>query len=57
MPKMLTLRAAAEETGLAYNFLRNLCLQKKVKYCKAGVKFLLNMDSLAEYLNEGDCDE
>lgn len=51
IPRMLTLRAAAAETGLSYEFLRRLCLQKKIVFVKAGVKYLVNMDRLGEFLN------
>jgi len=51
IPRMLTLKAAAAETGFSYEFLRRLCLQKKIVFVKTGVKYLVNMDRLAEYLN------
>ena len=52
MPKMLTLRAAAEETGLTYSCLRRWILSGEFPYyVKAGSKFLINMDRLAEFLN------
>lgn len=54
LPRMRTLREAAAESGINYNRLRLICLQDKVVYIKAGKKFLINMDSLASYLNTGD---
>lgn len=54
VPRMLTLREAAKETGLSYDFLRRLCLQGKLVYIKSGAKFLLNECKLIEYLNKGD---
>lgn len=52
MPKMLTLRAAAEETGLTYSCLRRWILSGEFTfYVKAGSRYLVNMDRLAEFLN------
>ena len=54
MPTMVTIRAAADQTGLSYDFIRNLIREKKIVYVRAGKKFLVNMEKLAEYLAEGD---
>ena len=53
IPRMLTIKATAQETGLAYNYIRNLCLQNKIVYVKAGNKYLINIDKLIDYLNSG----
>ncbi len=53
IPKMRTIKETAKETGLAYNYIRNLCLQNKIVYVKAGNKYLVNVDKLIEYLNTG----
>lgn len=56
MPKMMTLRDAAKETGLTYSCLRRWILSGKFTYyVKAGNKFLVNMDRLAEFLNTPAC--
>ena len=47
---MWTLKQASEETGCSYFFLRNLCLQKKIKFVRSGTKYLLSKKSLLEYL-------
>ena len=54
LPRVRTLREAAAESGLSYYRLRLMCLQNKIVYVQAGHKFLVNMDSLAEYLSTGD---
>ena len=54
LPRMRTIRAAAAETGLAEYFVRQLVKQGKIRYVKAGKKFLVNLDSLISYLNEGE---
>lgn len=53
IPTMLTLKEAAEKTGLSYDCLRKMCLQKKIVYITAGKKFLVNEEKLVEYLNNG----
>ena len=53
IPRMRTIKDTAKETGLAYNYIRTLCLQNKIVYVKAGNKYLVNVDKLVEYLNTG----
>ena len=53
IPQMCTIKQTAEKTGLAYNYIRNLCLQNKIVYVRAGNKYLINIDKLIEYLNTG----
>lgn len=53
-PKMATINEAAEITGLAKFHIRQLALQNKITHLRAGKKFLINMEKLIEYLNEGD---
>lgn len=58
MPRMLTIREAAKETGLTYNCLRRWILSGEFTfYVKAGSRFLVNMDRLAEFLNRPACGE
>ncbi len=57
MPKMMTLRQAAAETGLTYSCLRKWILSGEFNYfVKAGSKYLVNMDRLAEFLNTPACE-
>lgn len=51
IPKMLTIQQCADTTGLAYNCIRNLCLQDRIVYIKAGSKYLINFDKFVAYLN------
>ena len=48
---MLTIRETAERTGLAVHYIRQLCLQGKIIYRKAGNKFLINYEKFIEFLN------
>ena len=53
MPRMLPIKQAAEETGLSYNFIRQLCIQKKIVFVRSGNKYFINMQKFAEYLDNG----
>ncbi len=58
LPKMLSLREAAEETGLSYGYLRGLCLSGTITCLRAGrTKWLINASSLAAFLNGGGVSE
>lgn len=54
IPTMLTIPEAAERTGLSKHYLRQLVLQGKIVYISAGRKYLINMNSLAAFLNKGE---
>lgn len=51
MPTMWTINQAKEATGLSYEHLRKLCLQKKIVCVKTGNKYLINAEKLRDYLN------
>lgn len=57
IPRMEPIKKAAAESGLSYDAIRILCLQKKITFIRSGTKFLINMDKFAEYLNRGDGSE
>ncbi len=54
IPKMKTILEASKIAGLTKYHVRKLVLQGKVKYVRSGIKYLLNLDSLINYLNNGD---
>ena len=54
MPTMEPIRAAAEATGLSYDFIRKLIYENKIVYVRAGKKFYVNMEKLREYLEKGE---
>lgn len=54
IPTMLKINEAADKFRLPPFFCRQLVLQKKVKYVKAGNRYLINEKSLCDYLNEGE---
>lgn len=53
-PQMATVKAAAETYGLPPTHIRTLCRTGKIRYVVAGHRWLVNLDSLAKYFNEGD---
>lgn len=53
-PQMATIREAAEKSGLAVYRVRKLVASGQVRYIKAGRRILVNLDSLARYLETGD---
>ena len=54
VPRMVGITEASKQTGLSYDFIRKLCLQDKIVYVRAGVKYLINWDKLVEFLNQGE---
>ncbi len=54
IPHLKTISEASKIVGLTKYHVRKLVLQDKIKYVRSGVKYLLNMNSLINYLNNGD---
>ena len=54
IPEIKTISEASKIVGLTKYYVRKLVLQDKIKYVRSGVKYLLNMNSLINYLNNGD---
>ena len=55
LPRMRTIPKAAEEVGIAVFLVRKLVKEKKIIFVKSGCKSYVNLDSLINYLNTGDC--
>lgn len=53
-PNMGTVKQAAEIYGLSPHYIRRLCRTGKVRYVNAGRGWLVNLDSLARYFEQGD---
>lgn len=51
IPQMLTIKELSECTGLSESHIRTLCKTNKIKYIRAGVKYLINYDRFIDYLN------
>ncbi len=54
IPTMKSISECSEIVRLAKYHVRRLVLQGKVKYVRSGSKYLVNVDSLIEYLNNGE---
>lgn len=53
-PQMGTIREAAAVSGLAVYRIRRLVACNRIRYIRAGNRTLVNLDSLAHYLQTGD---
>ncbi|MDE6788474.1 MAG: helix-turn-helix domain-containing protein [Ruminococcus sp.] len=53
IPRMETINKAAEITGLSKHFIRQKAVNGEIVCVKAGNKYLINVDRLIEYLNNG----
>ena len=54
MPNMGTVQKAAQLYGLSPCYIRRLCKLGKVRYVDCGNRWLVNLDSLARYFEQGD---
>lgn len=52
IPRMGKLREASQLSGISYDALRKMCLRGEIAHIRCGTKFLINLDQLAEYLNQ-----
>lgn len=52
--QMVTLKEASSRTGISYDRLRKMCINRQIVHIRAGCKFLINWDRLVEYLNTGE---
>lgn len=53
-PKMMTVKQVSEQTGISEFHIRRLIKANRIKYIRAGAKYLVNFDKFVEYLNNGD---
>ena len=54
VPDMGTVQQAAELYGLSPRYIRRLCKFGKVRYVNCGNRWLVNLDSLARYFEQGE---
>lgn len=54
IPRMRTIKQAAAESGLAVYHIRKLVAENKVRFVRAGRKVIVNLDSLVQYLSDGE---
>lgn len=48
------IRAKDKESCITEHYIRSLCLQNKIKFNRAGNRYLINMQVLEDYLTNGD---
>ena len=51
IPILKTIGDSANATGISKYQVRQLVLNNKIKYIRSGVKYLVNLESLIDYLN------
>ena len=54
LPNMAPVKQAAQLYGLSPYYIRRLCKEGKIRYVNAGRGWLVNLDSLARYFEQGD---
>lgn len=54
IPHMETIKEVSEQTGIPYHTIRQLCLERRIVYIKAGNKYLVNFDKFIDFLNTGE---
>lgn len=54
IPRMVPIQTLADESGISYKALWQMCKQNKIVHIKSGNKFLINADKFVEYLNAGE---
>ena len=54
IPTMLSIKEVSLRTGISYEFIRKLCLQRKIVFIKTGSKYLVNLEKFIEFLNKGE---
>ena len=54
IPQMKTIKEVSKIVGLAEYHVRQLVKQNKINFIRAGKKHLINLDSLIDYLNNGE---
>lgn len=55
VPRMRTIEKAAVEVQVSEYLVRKLVKEEKIVFIKSGCKSYVNLDSLINYLNTGDC--
>lgn len=48
----ITIQEAHVQTGLSYYYLRSMVLEGKIKHVKSGSKYMINENSLCQFLSE-----
>lgn len=53
VPKMVTIRQLAEQTGISEYAIRRMCKNNEITFIKTGTKYLVNFNLFIDFLNSG----
>ena len=53
LPELISISDAVRKTNLSYEYLRYLCYSKKVNNIRCGRKYMIDTESLAEFIKRG----
>ena len=51
--EMVSIKEASQRSGISYDSIRKMCINKQISYVRAGSKYLVNWRLFQEYLNKG----
>ena len=51
--EMVSIKEASQRSGISYDFIRKMCINKQISYVRAGSKYLVHWRLFQEYLNKG----
>ena len=51
--EMVSIKEASQRSGISYDFILKMCINKQISYVRAGSKYLVNWRLFQEYLNKG----
>lgn len=54
LPKMLSITEVIKSTNLSRKYIMDLIESGEIKYIRTGAKYLINAESLSDYLNGCD---
>ncbi len=52
LKRMITIKRAADITGISYDYIRKLCLSGNLPHIRCGSKYLLNYDGFIAYVGK-----
>lgn len=57
LPELISISEAVSRTNLSYEYLRYLCYSKKINHIRCGRKYMIDVDSLAQFIRRGGADQ
>lgn len=53
VPRMVTIRQLARQTGVSEYAIRRMCKNREITFIKTGTKYLINFNMFVDFLNGG----